>query len=79
MDTVNLKEARNRLGALVEAARRGESVVITRRGRKVARLVPVEDRPDTLLPDFAAVRAGVKVKGKPLSQVVIEQRRKARY
>jgi len=45
MGAVNLKEARRRLSALVQAAERGESVVITRRGKEVARIVPPERRP----------------------------------
>ena len=40
---VNIFEARNRLSALVRAARAGESVVIANRGKPVARLVPIEE------------------------------------
>jgi prevent-host-death family protein len=36
-------EAKNRLSELLRAAEAGRSVVITRHGRAVARLVPVED------------------------------------
>jgi len=36
-------EAKNRLSELLRAAESGRSVVITRHGRAVARLVPVED------------------------------------
>ena len=38
MTTVNLADAKARLSELVERARSGEIVVITRRGRPVARL-----------------------------------------
>jgi prevent-host-death family protein len=79
MDSINLKEARRRLGDLVRAAEDGETVVITRRGRRVARLVPIERERHGRLPDLTAFRASVKVKGKPLSKVVTESRRKARY
>jgi prevent-host-death family protein len=79
MTTVNLKEARRRLGELVTAAEHGETVVLTRRGRTVARLVPPDQKDPKGLPDLAAFRASIKVKGKPLSQVVIDNRRKARY
>ena len=44
MLTVALKDARQRLGQLVDAAARGEEVVITRRGQGAARLGPVGDR-----------------------------------
>ena len=40
---VNILEARNRLCALVGAARAGETVVIADRGKPVAMLVPIEE------------------------------------
>jgi len=46
-------EAKNRLSELLRAAESGRSIVITRRGRPVARLVPPhEDR----AADFATLR-----------------------
>jgi len=33
-------EAKNRLGALLDCVERGEEIMITRRGRAVARLIP---------------------------------------
>lgn len=42
MKSVNLAEAKARLSALVDGAEAGESVVILRHGKPVARLVPVE-------------------------------------
>ena len=80
MGPVNLKEARARLSHLVRAAEHGESVAITRRGKMVARLVPPQPQPTSRkAPDLTAFRAALKVKGKPLSQVVIDARREARY
>jgi prevent-host-death family protein len=35
-------EAKNKLGQLLDRVERGEEIVITRRGRAVARLVPAE-------------------------------------
>ena len=42
MDEVGLFEAKNKLSELVDRAERGEEVVITRRGKAVAKLVPVQ-------------------------------------
>jgi prevent-host-death family protein len=39
-------EAKNRLSSLLERAERGEEIVITRRGKPVARLVPVRESAD---------------------------------
>ena len=40
MDEIGLFEAKNKLSELVDRAERGEEVVITRRGKAVAKLVP---------------------------------------
>ena len=74
MEPVPLKEARRRLGDLVRAAERGESTVITRRGKTVARLVPAKAGKPRGFPDLTAFRDSIKIKGKPLSRTVIEMR-----
>ncbi len=79
MDSVSIREARRRLSELVDAAQRGEAVVITRRGKKVARLSAVRDEAKKRLPDLTAFRASIRVKGKPLSQIVIDSRGEGRY
>jgi len=79
MTAVNLKEARRRLSELVRAAEHGETVVVTRRGKRVARIAPVEEKAKNRLPDLSEFRASIKVKGRPLSETVIALRREARY
>ncbi len=80
MGSINLKEARARLSDLIQAAEHGESTTITRRGKAVACIVPFEGTAvGNQAPDLTAFRTSLKVKGKPLSQVVIENRRKARF
>jgi prevent-host-death family protein len=51
------EEARNQLSALLEAAERGESTIITRHGRPVAALVPI-------------ATCGAAVRQEPLTPVV---------
>ena len=41
MSEIGAFEAKNKLSALLDRAERGEEIVITRRGRPVAKLVPV--------------------------------------
>lgn len=79
MTTVNLKEARQRLGHLVDAAARGEVVTITRRGKKVAVLMPVRNELRRPLPDLSDFRASIELRGKSLSETVLDERRKARF
>jgi prevent-host-death family protein len=45
MKTISLSEAKASLSQQVRHVREGEEVVITHRGRPVAKIVPVEDRP----------------------------------
>lgn len=42
MNSIQLRDAKARLSALVEAAERGEPTIITKHGRAVAMVVPVE-------------------------------------
>lgn len=79
MGPVPLKEARKRLGDLVRAAERGESTVITRRGRTVARLVPAREPKAKGFPDLTEFRNTIKIKGKPLSETVIKMRKEERF
>ncbi len=79
MNKVSLKEARRRLGDLVDEATHGATVVITRRGRDVARLVPEETRPLKGLPDLTKFRASLRSEGKGLSAEVSLMRREARF
>jgi prevent-host-death family protein len=74
MKPVSLKDARKRLGDLVRAAERGESVVITRRGKEVARLVPVEARTAPGFPDLSEFRNSLAITGQPMSETIIELR-----
>lgn len=73
MGTMPLKEARKRLGDLVAAAEKGQSTIITRRGRKVASIGPIRERAP--LPDLTTFRETIKVKGEPLSETVVRARR----
>jgi len=79
MNTVGLKEARKRFGELVSAAEHGASIVLTRRGKEVARIEPPVPKKGKRLPDLSDFRASLEVSGKPLSDVVIENRKRERY
>ncbi len=45
MKSVGMFEAKTQFAALVEAVRRGETILITKNGKPVARLVSVADQP----------------------------------
>lgn len=69
-----MQEARRRLGDLVKAAERGESTVITRRGKVVARIAPATDKPLRGLPDLTEFRETVIMEGCSLTDELLAMR-----
>ncbi len=78
MIEVNAKKARGQLSFLLNKVEDGEEVVISRRGRRVARMVSLRESPKRL-PSLNDFRAKVKISGKPLSGIVIQSREEERY
>ncbi|HOX36924.1 MAG TPA: type II toxin-antitoxin system prevent-host-death family antitoxin [Candidatus Brocadiia bacterium] len=76
---VTASEARKRLGSLLDRAATGETVIITRRGKEVARIIGAGRKPHHVFPDMSKFRASLNVKGKPLSEIVIHMRDQGRY
>ena len=54
MTTFNMHEAKTQLSKLVDAAERGEAVVIARDGKPAVKLLPVEDSAATWSPKAMA-------------------------
>lgn len=79
MRNINARNARDQFSALLDQAEGGETITIERHGRPVARLVPIQPKGRRGFPSLAKFRASIKVKGKPLSQEVIEARDEERY
>lgn len=92
MKTVGSRELKNRLGRYLGLVRRGETVIVTDRGKTIAHIVPpVPERKDAddveeVLKQLEAeghLRLGTRpfkkikplqLKGKPLSQMILEDR-----
>lgn len=75
---INVKEARRHLRELLDRVERGEEVLITRRGKPVARLVPPRPAEESL-PGLGHFRASVALTGPSLSQEVVAAREEERY
>jgi prevent-host-death family protein len=75
---INAKEARAKLSSLLKEVEKGGEVILLRRGKKVARLIPIQNRPGGL-PNLKAFRASIRIKGGPLSDAVKKGREKERY
>jgi prevent-host-death family protein len=74
---VSAKEARDKLGRLLDRVERGDEIIITRRGKRVAVLTSAAEC--KTLPSLKKFRASISVKGKTLSETIVEQRQKERY
>jgi prevent-host-death family protein len=75
---VSVKEARENLRSLIDKAAAGEEIVLLRRGKEVARLVPPGGSRKKL-PSLEAFRASLNAEGRSLSAEVVEGREKERY
>lgn len=73
MGSVNVKETRRILKALLDRAEAGETITIARRGEVVARLVP-PSRHLRRLPSLSRLRDSIKRQGRSLSRIVIDSR-----
>ena len=74
MATIGLFEAKQKLSELVERARKGEEIGITRHGKLVAKIVPAEVKQDSWKAVFADLDEYRKnLKGRPVSDEEIKE------
>jgi len=84
--SVGIKELKAKLSSYIDKVNRGEQVIITEHGREVAAMVPISKERLTIRTLVETGRAhwsggkpkglrGITVKGKPLSETVLEERR----
>ncbi|MBN2337704.1 MAG: type II toxin-antitoxin system prevent-host-death family antitoxin [Acidobacteria bacterium] len=74
MKRAGIREARQSLSELIEMVRKGREVLITDRGKPVARLVPAETSSARAFPGRAAFRRSMPALSPPLSSTVCEDR-----
>jgi prevent-host-death family protein len=74
MKTAGIGQARQQLSAILEEVRKGREVVLTDRGRPVARIVPPLRDSARPLSSHRRFRAGIRLKGQPLSVTVVHER-----
>jgi prevent-host-death family protein len=74
MRTAGVREARQNLSALLDEVKRGREVVITERGRPVAKLVPADRSPAQGVPNLSAFRRTMPALDPPLSTTIQEDR-----
>ncbi len=76
MKTASLRHLQHHLSEVIRWVDHGEEVLVTRRNRVVAKLVPASPASPKKIkwPDFLERAKHIKVKGKPLSQTIMEGR-----
>jgi len=75
---LSVREARAQFCTLIDAVSHGETVVITRHGRKIADLLPFH-KAKKKLPSMKKFRESIKINGEPLSRTVMKQRDEERF
>jgi prevent-host-death family protein len=80
MSDVSLAEAKARLSELVARAAEGETVAITRRGKRVARIVPYrEPKKPIRLEDLRAISDAVPFQPESAADLIRRMRDSDRY
>jgi prevent-host-death family protein len=78
MKTVGVYEAKTHLPRLLDEVSEGTSVVITRHGKPVARLVPIEPAKrsvEEVIESIRRNRKGVRLNGVPVKELINEGRK----
>jgi prevent-host-death family protein len=71
---INVKQARSKISSMLDKVEKGEEMVIVRRGKKVARLVPFNSSTDRRLPDLRKFRASIACPQMGLGDTVVQAR-----
>lgn len=78
MRRVSVREAREQLRALLDDVAAGEEIVVVRRGKSVARLVPAGDDAKRL-PVLADFRGSIQMQGGTVGEELAAARREERF
>lgn len=79
MKKAGIREARQNLSALIDEVKKGREIVITERGKPVARLAPLEKRSRRPFPDLTEFRKSMPRVEPPVSLAVFEEREESPY
>ena len=78
MKQISVREARAQFCTLIDAVSQGETVVITRHGKKIAGLSPYHENKKRL-PSMRKFRDSIKIKGETLGKTLLKQREEERF
>jgi len=72
MKTATVGEIQKNFAQVLKEIKAGEEIIITKRGQPVAKIIALGPRKMINWPDF--FDEAIEVKGKPVSQTIIEER-----
>ena len=72
MKTATVGEIQKNFGRILRQIKAGEEIAVTRRGKPVAKITAIGPKEEIDWPDFYS--EAVKLKGKPVGEIVIEGR-----
>jgi len=78
MKKIKVNEVREHLAKYLSDAEKGEEIIITKHSRPIARLVPLKSK-SFEFPDLSKHRNSINIKGRALSDTIIDQRKEERY
>lgn len=78
MEQVSAKELRNNFREYLDRAEAGEEIVVLRRGKEVARIVPPQREPKQF-PDLTEFRNSMKLRGESPLESLLKLREETRY
>ena len=78
MSEINVKEVRSNISSVLDRVEKGEEIIITRRGKRVARVSKISEEYSPLK-SLKQFRDQIRVKNKSLSETVKENRQRERY
>ena len=78
MKKVKVNEVREHLAKYLSDAEKGEEIIITKHSRPIARLVPLKSE-SSEFPDLSKHRHAINIKGRSLSDTIIDQRKEERH
>ncbi|MDY6973353.1 MAG: type II toxin-antitoxin system prevent-host-death family antitoxin [Thermodesulfobacteriota bacterium] len=72
MKTASVGEIQKNFAKVLNDIRNGDEIIITKRGKPIARIVSLPPKSEIEWPDFYS--EAINLKGKPISEIVIEGR-----
>jgi prevent-host-death family protein len=72
MKTATVGEIQKNFGRILKQIKAGEEIAVTKRGKPVAKITAIGPKEKIDWPDF--YREAIKLKGKPVGEIVIEGR-----